>query len=696
MSEATPHLSHPKYRADIDGLRAIAVLAVVIFHAFPSALRGGFIGVDIFFVISGFLISTIIYENVRNETFSFRDFYSRRIRRIFPALLVVITATFLFGFFILSPDEFSALGKLVAAGIGFVANLVLWSEAGYFDAATETKPLLHLWSLGIEEQFYIIWPLLLIFAWKRKISLLIVTMIVLFTSFSFNIFNVRTDPIATFYSPLTRIWELLFGSVLSWIMVFKKDAFANFNFKINKQLSRYKLFNNAEEKNIFANILSILGIVLFIIGFVKITKESFFPGYWALVPVLGTVVIIMAGPEAWINKKILSNKFAVWFGLISFPLYLWHWPILSYGRIYYDKVPPDGFRWVAVLLSILLAWLTVKYIEKPFRYSKRRTQTKVIFLSCTALLIGMLGLIAYKTNFTESKIFNDLKITRKGFEHAYGPSLNWYEGKESWLFLGNNYDKTVEKLKLVNEPNVEDIDKVSEQMEKIVSAADKVNTKVVFMLGPNKSSIYPEFLPETLIPSATKYSGYYLRKLKNNPNLIVYDPTHDLLQAKEKEGLLYWKTDTHWNDKGAYIAFSGLAREMSTPIPNVNFQQGPMHKGDLIGISKLDNYPLSSSDNWVVQWNKKPISVEKILPNEHESAFGSPKNITTTNALVDKSVWVVGDSFSKGLEPYLNATFKDVRYIGHWSEKLDKLSDELAKANKKPDIIIIERVERSF
>ena len=164
MSEATPHLSHPKYRADIDGLRAIAVLAVVIFHAFPSALRGGFIGVDIFFVISGFLISTIIYENVRNETFSFRDFYSRRIRRIFPALLVVITATFLFGFFILSPDEFSALGKLVAAGIGFVANLVLWSEAGYFDAATETKPLLHLWSLGIEEQFYIIWPLLLIFA----------------------------------------------------------------------------------------------------------------------------------------------------------------------------------------------------------------------------------------------------------------------------------------------------------------------------------------------------------------------------------------------------------------------------------------------------------------------------------------------------------------------------------------------------
>jgi peptidoglycan/LPS O-acetylase OafA/YrhL len=156
-----PRLSHPKYRADIDGLRAIAVLSVVAFHAFPGSLRGGFIGVDVFFVISGFLISTIVFENLDSGTFSFATFYSRRIRRIFPALFLVLLASLAFGWFALLADEYAQLGKHVAAGTGFVSNLVLWGEAGYFDNSADTKPLLHLWSLGIEEQFYILWPLLL-------------------------------------------------------------------------------------------------------------------------------------------------------------------------------------------------------------------------------------------------------------------------------------------------------------------------------------------------------------------------------------------------------------------------------------------------------------------------------------------------------------------------------------------------------
>ena len=160
------------YRADIDGLRAIAILAVVGFHAFPGYLPGGFTGVDVFFVISGFLISGIIFEELQAGRFSYAGFYGRRVRRIFPALIVVLLACFTAGWFALANDEYKALGKHMAAGAAFVSNLALWSEAGYFDAAAETKPLLHLWSLGIEEQFYVFWPLLAGWAWRRRLNLL--------------------------------------------------------------------------------------------------------------------------------------------------------------------------------------------------------------------------------------------------------------------------------------------------------------------------------------------------------------------------------------------------------------------------------------------------------------------------------------------------------------------------------------------
>lgn len=169
------HLVHPKYRSDIDGLRAIAVLSVVAFHAFPGKIKGGFIGVDIFFVISGFLISTIIFSSLERDAFSFVDFYIRRIRRIFPALIVVLISCYVFGWFSLLDDEYKQFGQHVAAGAGFVSNLVLWHESGYFDVAAETKPLLHLWSLGIEEQFYIVWPLLLWAAWKKRFNFLSIT-----------------------------------------------------------------------------------------------------------------------------------------------------------------------------------------------------------------------------------------------------------------------------------------------------------------------------------------------------------------------------------------------------------------------------------------------------------------------------------------------------------------------------------------
>lgn len=216
-----------KYRPDIDGLRAIAVLAVVAFHGLPDLITGGFIGVDIFFVISGYLISTIIFEGLYKNDFYFLDFYARRIRRIFPALLLVLVMVFVFGWFELSPDEYKQLGKHIAAGAGFVSNLAYWSEAGYFDNLSETKPLLHLWSLGIEEQFYIFWPLLLWVFWKRNFNFLTTALILTIASFALNAKGVRQDSVAAFYSPHSRFWELSCGSLLAWFALYKKQKSEN-------------------------------------------------------------------------------------------------------------------------------------------------------------------------------------------------------------------------------------------------------------------------------------------------------------------------------------------------------------------------------------------------------------------------------------------------------------------------------------
>lgn len=394
MTVIPEKLSHPKYRPDIDGLRAVAVLSVVAFHAFPSLIQGGFIGVDIFFVISGFLISTIIFENLEKETFSFYEFYARRVKRIFPALVFVIVASYVFGWFTLFADEYKQLGKHIAAGAGFISNLVLWSESGYFDISAEYKPLLHLWSLGIEEQFYIIWPFVLWFAWKKKFNLLTISIIFAILSFVLNIKGIKHDPVATFYSPQTRFWELLCGSVLSWCVLYKNKVFFEWKIKINNIISSVVYRNKAvADDRILVNCIAFLGGVLLVYGFWRINKAASFPGKLAIIPVTAAVLIIAAGPHAWINRNILSNKFAVWIGLISFPLYLWHWPLLSFARILESGTPSAFIRVAAVALAVVLAWISFRFLERPVRLGGGGRST-VGFLLVTMAIVGLVG---YKT-----------------------------------------------------------------------------------------------------------------------------------------------------------------------------------------------------------------------------------------------------------------------------------------------------------
>ena len=226
-------LIHPKYRPDIDGLRAIAVLSVLGFHAFPAQFKAGFIGVDIFFVISGFLISSIIFENLARGSFSFLEFYGRRIKRIFPALALVLFTSFTFAWFALFADEFAQLGKHMAAGAAFVSNFALWQEAGYFDNAAESKPLLHLWSLAIEEQFYIFWPLLVWATWKRKWLFITILITLLIVSFGINLHFVRVDRATAFFFPGSRVWELLIGVVLAYFSTQSRDTSAK-SFRLNQ------------------------------------------------------------------------------------------------------------------------------------------------------------------------------------------------------------------------------------------------------------------------------------------------------------------------------------------------------------------------------------------------------------------------------------------------------------------------------
>jgi peptidoglycan/LPS O-acetylase OafA/YrhL len=419
------------YRCDIDGLRAIAVLSVLGFHAFPQWMKGGFIGVDIFFVISGFLITNILYKHLHSEHFSLLDFYSRRVRRIFPALILVLICCFIFGWFSLLADEFALLGKHIASGAAFVSNLVLWQESGYFDVAAETKPLLHLWSLGIEEQFYIFWPLILWLSWQQKINLLKVTLFLLFLSFTLNIWLHTDSRVADFYSPLTRAWELLAGGALALYQSKKSPShFDDF-------ISNNKPF------------LSAFGLVLLATGFLFITKERHFPGYWAILPTAGTLFLIYAGKESPINKYLLSNRVLVWFGLISFPLYLWHWPLLSFARIFSDGDDPSRLiRIGALVLSIALAWLTKNIVEQPIRFGQHG-KSKSIVLTVLMLLVGTLGYLTYINNGFPNRLKNlpvSIELAKleipAGFKSIIVNDWPFYQKKsdkkQTSLFIGDS------------------------------------------------------------------------------------------------------------------------------------------------------------------------------------------------------------------------------------------------------------------
>ncbi len=385
---ALPAGAHLKYRPDIDGLRAVAVLAVVGYHAFPASITGGMVGVDIFFVISGYLISSIIIRELQQGRFSFLEFYSRRVKRIFPALATVLVACLVFGWFALYDGEYRALGRQVAGGAAFVLNFLLAKESGYFDLEAQYKVLLHLWSLGIEEQFYLIWPLLLFVLWKRTHTVLPLIVSLLVASLLFNVWLVNRQPAEAFYWPFTRFWELMLGSVIAYA--------AQPHGKTQDPRPAYR--------RIAPEVFAWLGLLLIAVALCVINDRSKFPGWLALLPTAGAGFIIAAGPTALINRLILASRPMVFVGLISYPLYLWHWPILALDRLVHSDMLGRGNRMLAVALSFLLAWLTYRAIERPLRFS-RKALTAVALCAVVAV-VGAFGLIIYQQDGLPNRAAN--------------------------------------------------------------------------------------------------------------------------------------------------------------------------------------------------------------------------------------------------------------------------------------------------
>ena len=364
-----------KFRKDINGLRAFAVIGVLLFHFNASWMPGGFAGVDVFFVISGFLMTGIIFRGIEQEKFSILNFYVARANRIIPALALLCLVLLVFGWFYLTPLEYKALGKHAASSVGFLSNFIYWREAGYFDAASHEKWLLHTWTLSVEWQFYIIYPLILVAMRKflsiktMKIMILVATVL----AFIFCVYSTYKWPNASYFLLSARAWEMLIGGVA-------------YLYPFTLQENRKKLLEK-------------IGLVLVVGSYFLISAENAWPGYLALFPVVGSFLIIQAQRnDSIMTSNIVFQKIGTW----SYSIYLWHWPLVV---IIYTFAMPEYYIYLGMALSILLGFLSYKYVEKI--NFPRSFPTLLSYLKCKPIyiagIVGVLGSLTFLKNGVDER-----------------------------------------------------------------------------------------------------------------------------------------------------------------------------------------------------------------------------------------------------------------------------------------------------
>ena len=473
-----------QFRKDINGLRAIAVIAVVLFHFNASWMSGGFAGVDVFFVISGFLMTGIIFRGIEQENFSILKFYVARANRIIPALAVLCLVLLVFGWFYLTPLDYKALGKHVASSVGFLSNVVYWRESGYFDAASHEKWLLHTWSLSAEWQFYIIYPLVLVAMRKfmsvkaMKATVLLITVL----GFIFCVIATYKWPNPSYYLLPTRAWEMMLGGVACLYPLTIQDK--------RKKLVEW------------------LGLALIFGSYFLISKDNPWPGYLAIFPVLGSFLIIQAQRnDSIITSNVVFQKLGAW----SYSIYLWHWPLVV--AIYYFSLN-DMFIYIGITLSVLFGFLSNKYIEK-IKFRNDFT-SYFSYLKCKpiyqALVIGVFGGV----------VFININIINYP-EYILGHNIN-DNGKAEYIGLQHDH--------LINTVNVTDIDFVGIGDSNLVHLSFGVKnsgkTKVVFS-GAGSCLTFPDY---TRKPYASFMNDNWLVRCSSIYKKVLEHPNKDIIWSQ--------------------------------------------------------------------------------------------------------------------------------------------------------------------
>lgn len=584
------------YRKEIDGLRAIAVLSVILCHANFRFFEGGYIGVDIFFVISGYLITKNILQNINNSNFSLLGFYKKRVLRILPTLYLVILVCNILSYWLMMPDELKNYGQSILATSLFSNNILLWLTSGYWDLTSEFKPLLHTWSLGVEEQFYLLYPFILIYLTKNfKDKLLFIIVIITVLSYGLAYYLNNLNPLFSFYLLPTRVWELLLGAIISISNINRKPT-------INGLRSD--------------SILSIIGLLMIAVSIILFSKNNSAPAF-ILVPTIGTVLILFYANENTITNKILSFAYVKYIGIISYSLYIWHQPIFAFAKIYSINPPSNFFYAVCIIVCFFLAFFTWKFVEEPARRSVGIFSNTIILI----LIILTIANVAYgfylnKTYGISTRFFDppvEIKDIDKRFynERVFSfKSDNFInDGRLKILVIGNSYGRDFVNMNLetFNNKKIELIyrddmtDCIESYNNRISQDLYNQSNIIIFASGYNENCLFNDINHA----EANKKNIFYLgfKQFGYNLNWLIR------LNSKERANL--YNPILSENIDIEYI--------MQEKVPAKNYISiiKPIVKDGKIPITDSDGMPLSTDRNHLTKFGAIYLGREALLKSNY-------------------------------------------------------------------------------